>query len=49
MLLATLECKACGAVFTADLDRGNTHCPQCGSSNTVPTINTSGIKKVIKS
>ena len=48
MLAATLKCQSCGTMFTADLDRGDTNCPQCGSSNTVPTQDTTGVKKIIK-
>ena len=48
MLSATLKCQACGTMFQADLDRGDTTCPQCGSSNTVPTASTQGVKKIIQ-
>jgi len=48
MLLAILVCQSCGTKFQADLDCGDTACPQCGSSSTQPTTDTSGIKKIIK-
>lgn len=48
MLSALLVCQGCGTKFQADLDRGDTSCPQCGSSNTSSTTDTSGVKKIIK-
>jgi rRNA maturation endonuclease Nob1 len=48
MLLAILMCQGCGTKFQADLDRGDTKCPQCGGSNTAPSTDSSSIKKVIK-
>ena len=47
MLSATLKCQACGTVFQVDLDKGDTKCPKCGGSNTVPTT-TDSSKKIIK-
>lgn len=47
MLSSVMKCKACGTVFQVDLDRDNTSCPQCGSSNTTSASGASPTKRVI--
>jgi len=48
MLLAMLKCQSCGTMFQVDLDRGDTSCPQCGSSNTTSTTVDTTKKIILK-
>lgn len=46
MLIATLKCSNCGAVFSVDLDKDDDKCPKCGGDSN-PTTSKSDSKSII--